>query len=61
MLYYKDIVSEPMPGLLVPWLGVLLQRYFFICLGILILIIILIVLLIRWLIRRHKRKKAAKR
>ena len=60
MLYYRDIVSEPMPGLLVPWLGVLLQRYFFICLGILLLIIVLIVLLVRYLIRRHKRKKAAR-
>ena len=58
MLYYKDIVSEPLPGPLVSWLGIHLLPYFWITVTILFLIIGLIILLIRCLIKRHKRTKA---
>lgn len=58
MLYYKDVVSEPLPGLFVPGLGVLLQRYLLIILAILVVLTVLIVWLIRH-IRKTRRKKKA--
>ncbi|HHT25531.1 MAG TPA: metallophosphoesterase family protein [Clostridiaceae bacterium] len=54
MLYYRDIVSEPLPGLLVPWLGVLFQQRLLIVSGSLLLLIVSIILIIR---RIKKRKK----
>lgn len=60
MLYYKDLVSEPLPGMLVSSLGVLLRKYALMVLGALVLVIVLVVLVIRWLVKRHKRKKLKK-
>ena len=60
MLYYKDIVSEPLPGLLVPSFGVLLQKYALIAVAALVVVIVLIVLLIRKIRRNRKKKKAAR-
>ena len=57
MLYYKDLVSEPLPGLFVSSLGVMLRKYLFMIIATLVLVIVLIVLVIRWLVKRHKRKK----
>lgn len=57
MLYYKDIVTEPLPGLLVPTLGVLFQKYLFI--GIAVLIVLIAVLV--WLIRRIRKNRKKKR
>ena len=57
MLYYKDLVSEPLPGLFVSSLGVMLRKYLFMIVAALVLVIVLIVLVIRWLVKRHKRKK----
>ena len=60
MLYYKDLVSEPLPGLFVSSLGVMLRKYLFMIIAALVLVIVLVVLLIRWLVRRHRRKKQRK-
>ncbi|QTE74051.1 metallophosphoesterase [Clostridiales bacterium FE2010] len=57
MLYYKDLVSEPLPGLFVSSLGVMLRKYVFMILAALVVLIVVIVLVIRWLVKRHKRKK----
>ena len=60
MLYYKDLVSEPLPGLFVSSLGVSLRKYALMIIATLIVVIVVIVLLIRWLVKRHKRKKLKK-
>jgi len=57
MLYYKDLVSEPLPGLFISTLGVSLRKYALMILGALVLVIVLVVMVIRWLVKRHKRKK----
>ena len=59
MLYYKDLVSDPLPGLFVSSLGVVIQRYVFIGLTVLIVLIVLIVWLIRHIRRGRKQKNAA--
>ena len=60
MLYYKDIVLEPLPGLLVPTFGVLLQKYLLIGAAGLIALIILLVWLIRHIRKNRKKKKREK-
>ena len=57
MLYYKDLVSEPLPGLFVSSLGVSLRKYAFLIIAAVVVVIVLVVLLIRWLVKRHKRNK----
>ena len=57
MLYYRDIVDAPLPGLFIPYLGVLIQQYVFIGLSVLILIVIIIVFLVRR-IKKGKNKNA---
>ena len=57
MLYYRDLVSEPLPGMLVSSLGVMLRKYAFMILAALVLIILVIVLVIRRLVKRHRWKK----
>ena len=56
MLYYKEIVSTPLPALFVPTLGVLIQQYVFTGLAILFFVILLLVILIR---KKKRRKKHA--
>ena len=56
MLYYKDLVSEPLPGLFVSSLGVMLRKYVFMIIAAVVVVIVLVVLLIRWLVRRRKRR-----
>lgn len=56
MLYYKDLVSEPLPGLFVSSLGVMLRKYVFMIVAALVLVIVVIVLVIRWLVKRKTRK-----
>ena len=60
MLYYKDLVSEPLPGLFVSSLGVSLRKYAFMIIAAVVVVIVLVVLVIRWLVRRHKRKQMIK-
>lgn len=57
MLYYRDIVDAPLPGLFIPYLGVLIQQYVFIGFSVLILLIIGIVFLIRH-IKKGKNQNA---
>lgn len=57
MLYYRDIVSEPLPGLFVPSLGVLLQKYLLIGLAALAVLIVLLIWLIRRIRRNRKKRK----
>ena len=61
MLYYKDLVSEPLPGLFVSSLGVSLRKYAFMIIAAVVVVIVVIVLVIRWLVKRHKRKVGARR
>ena len=58
MLYYKDLVSEPLPGLFVSTLGVSLRKYALMILGALVLVIVLVVLVIRWLVKRRRRGRS---
>lgn len=58
MLYYRDVVDDPLPGLFVSTLGVQIQNYVFLGLAGLILIIALIVLLIHSLRKKRKRNHA---
>ncbi|MGI6578704.1 MAG: metallophosphoesterase [Saccharofermentanales bacterium] len=60
MLYYRDIVSEPLPGLFVPWLGVLLQKRLLIGAGLLLLLVVLLILVIS-LIRKIRKKRRRKK
>ena len=57
MLYYKDLVSEPLPGLFVSSLGVMLRKYLFMILAALVLVIVLIVLVIRKIKRIIRKRK----
>ncbi len=57
MLYYKDHVSEPLPGLFVSSLGVMLRKYLFMIIAALVLVIVLIMLVIRWLVKKRKMRK----
>ena len=57
MLYYKDLVSEPLPGLFVSSLGVMLRKYVFIGMTTIIVLIIFIIWLIRHVRRRRKQKR----
>lgn len=57
MLYYKDIVSTPMPGLFVPTLGVMIQQYIFLAIGAIIVITAVIIVSVR--IRRRRKKASA--
>ncbi len=57
MLYYKDLVSEPLPGLFVSSLGVMLKKYVFMIIAALVVVVVLIVLVIRWLVKRRKKRK----
>ena len=54
MLYYRDIVSTPLPGLLIASLGVLIQQYLIIGLLVFVFICMLLVLFIR---KKRKKKK----
>ena len=54
MLYYRDLVSESLPGFLVSSLGVMLRKYLLMLLAVVVLVIVLIVLLIRRIIRKRK-------
>ena len=54
MLYYRDIVSAPLPGLFVPTLGVLIQRYLLLAVCALLVLIATVVTVIR-----HHRKVSA--
>ena len=60
MLYYRDIVSEPAPGLLVSYLGVLFQPYGLIAIAAVVLIVVAIVLAVIWIRKRRKKKKIRK-
>lgn len=59
MLYYRDLVSEPLPGLFVPVLGVAYQQFLLSLIPLVIALIVIIVLLIRFAWRQRKRKKRA--
>lgn len=56
MLYYRDLVSKPLPGFFASSLGVMLRKYVLMILAALVLVIVLIVLVIRK-IRRIIRKR----
>ena len=57
MLYYKDLVSEPLPGLFISSIGVMLRKYLFMIIAVLVLVIVLIVLVIRWIRRSIRRRR----
>ena len=57
MLYYKDLVSESLPGLFVSSLGVMLRKYLFMILAALLLVIVVIVLVIRRIRRSIRRRR----
>lgn len=57
MLYYKELVSEPLPGLFVSSLGVMLRKYVFRIIAALVLVIVLIVLVIRQIRRSIRRRR----
>ena len=59
MLYYRDVVQEPLPGLFVSTLGVLIQKYVLMGFAGLIVLIVLIVLLVRHFRKKRKKKHAA--
>ena len=48
MLYYRDIATDPLPGLFVSTLGVMIQTYLFIGIGILLVLIIGTVIFVRY-------------
>ena len=56
MLYYKDLVSDQLPGLFVSSLGVMLRKYVFMIIAAVIVLIVVIVLLIGWLVKRRKKR-----
>ena len=56
MLYYKDLVSEPLPGLFISSLGVSLRKYAFMIIAAVVVVIVVVVLVIRWLVKRRKRR-----
>jgi hypothetical protein len=54
MLYYRDLVSEPLPGFFASSLGVMLRKYVLMILAAVIAVIVLIVLVIRKIIKKRK-------
>lgn len=63
MLYYRDLVSEPLPGLFVSSLGVMLRKYLFMIIAALVLVIVVIVLVIRKIrksIRRRRQQRLSR-
>lgn len=59
MLYYRDVVSEPLPGLFIASLGVMIQTWVFIGVPVLLLLIVGLILLLRSLRKNRKKKKHA--
>ena len=57
MLYYRDLVSEPLPGFFVSSLGIMFRKYLLMILAAVIVVIVVLVLVIRWVVKRHKQKK----
>ncbi len=60
MLYYKDLVSEPLPGLFVSSLGVMLRKYVFMIIAAIVVVIVAVVLLVRGIRNNMRRKRQSR-